>query len=95
MFTWKDFDGRFGEAWHAMLGEELPVPPPLAIADVRHVGEPIALVVADNRYLAEDACELIEVGFEPSDPTLPTWRSGSWCHSSRGTGSTSSPTTAT
>ena len=23
VFTWQDFDGRFGEAWHAMLGEEL------------------------------------------------------------------------
>src|SRR3954470_6295037 len=29
VFTWNDFDGRFGEAWHAMLGEALQVPPPL------------------------------------------------------------------
>jgi CO/xanthine dehydrogenase Mo-binding subunit len=27
VFTWEDFDGRCGEAWHAMLGEELPVRP--------------------------------------------------------------------
>ena len=47
-----------------MLGEELQVPPPLAITDVRHVGEPIVLVVAESRYLAEDACELIEVEFD-------------------------------
>lgn len=67
VFTWSDFDGKFGEAWHAMLGQELQVPPPLAISDVRHVGEPIALVVAESRYLAEDACELIEVDFDPSD----------------------------
>ena len=32
---------------------------------VRHVGEAYALVVAANRYLAEDALELIEAEFEP------------------------------
>jgi aerobic carbon-monoxide dehydrogenase large subunit len=70
VFTWQDFDGRFGEAWHAMLGEELQVPPPLAITDVRHVGEPIALVVAESRYVAEDACELIVVELDPGDPCV-------------------------
>ena len=49
-----------------MLGEELVVPPPLAIGDVRYVGDPVALVVAESRYLAEDACELIEVDYEPA-----------------------------
>ncbi len=38
---------------------------PLADGDVRFVGDPIALVVADSRYVAEDACELIEVEYEP------------------------------
>jgi carbon-monoxide dehydrogenase large subunit len=70
VFTWHDFDGRFGEAWHAMLGEELQVPPPLAVTDVRHVGEPIALVVAESRYVAEDACELIDVDLDASDPCI-------------------------
>ena len=70
IFTWEDFDGQFGEAWHAMLGEALQVPAPLAIADVRHVGEPIALVVAESRYLAEDALELIEIDFDASDPCV-------------------------
>jgi 2-furoyl-CoA dehydrogenase large subunit len=43
-----------------------PVPYfPFAIDRVRHVGEPIAVVVADTRYIAEDACELIEVDYEP------------------------------
>src|SRR5215207_1114682 len=55
VFTWSDFHGTFGEAWHAMLGEALQVPPPLAINDVRHVGDPIAIVVAISRYIAEDA----------------------------------------
>jgi aerobic carbon-monoxide dehydrogenase large subunit len=66
VFTWQDFDGRFGEAWHAMLGEQLQVPPPLAVTDVRHVGDPLALVVAETRYVAEDACELIEVDYVPA-----------------------------
>ena len=64
VYTWSDFHEHFGEAWHAMLGQELVVPPPLAITDVRHVGDPIALVVAESRALAEDACELIAVEYE-------------------------------
>jgi carbon-monoxide dehydrogenase large subunit len=67
VFTAADFDGTFGEAWHGMLGQELQVPAPLAGTDVRYVGEPIALVVAEDRYVAEDASELIEVDFDPTD----------------------------
>ena len=37
----------------------------LAAEEVVHVGEPIALVVADDRYLAEDAASLVEVDYEP------------------------------
>ena len=32
---------------------------------MRHVGEPVALVVADSRYVAEDAVALIKVEYEP------------------------------
>ncbi len=74
VFTWSDFDGRFGEAWHAMLGEEMVVPPPLAIGDVRHVGDPVAFVVAESRYVAEDACDLIGVDYEPSPQPSTTRR---------------------
>jgi carbon-monoxide dehydrogenase large subunit len=70
VFTWRDFDGRFGEAWHTMLGEQLQVPPPLAVGDVRHVGDPVAMVVAESRYLAEDALELIELDLDPADPCV-------------------------
>lgn len=38
---------------------------PLAGSAVRYVGEPIALVVAEDRYVAEDAAEQIEVEYEP------------------------------
>ncbi len=38
-----------------------------AIDTVRYVGEPIAVVVARDRYLAEDAAELVEVDYDPLD----------------------------
>ena len=38
---------------------------PIAVDRVRYVGEPVAVVVAANRYLAEDALDLIEVDYEP------------------------------
>jgi aerobic carbon-monoxide dehydrogenase large subunit len=37
----------------------------LADTEVVHVGEPIAIVVADSRYLAEDAAARVEVAYEP------------------------------
>ncbi|BAD74264.1 molybdopterin binding oxidoreductase large subunit (plasmid) [Geobacillus kaustophilus HTA426] len=37
----------------------------LAVDKVRFVGEPVAVVVAKNRYIAEDALEKIEVEYEP------------------------------
>jgi carbon-monoxide dehydrogenase large subunit len=38
----------------------LPMPP----EEVHYVGEPVAIVVAESRYLAEDALELIDVDYE-------------------------------
>src|SRR5882757_1177247 len=38
---------------------------PLAKDKIRHVGEPIAIVVADSRYIAEDALDDIDVELEP------------------------------
>jgi carbon-monoxide dehydrogenase large subunit len=38
---------------------------PLALDRVRYVGEPVAVVVADSRYVAEDALEQIAVEYEP------------------------------
>jgi carbon-monoxide dehydrogenase large subunit len=37
---------------------------PLAKDKVRHVGEPVAMVVAESRYIAEDAAEQIWVAYE-------------------------------
>jgi 2-furoyl-CoA dehydrogenase large subunit len=38
---------------------------PMAIDRVRYVGEPVAMVVARDRYLAEDAMDLLDVRYEP------------------------------
>jgi aerobic carbon-monoxide dehydrogenase large subunit len=39
--------------------------PVLAIDEVAYVGEPVAIVVADSRYIAEDAAALVEIDYEP------------------------------
>ncbi|MEM3323282.1 MAG: xanthine dehydrogenase family protein molybdopterin-binding subunit [Metallosphaera sp.] len=41
---------------------------PLAVREVRYVGEPLALVVAKDRYEAEDIKERVEVEYEPLPP---------------------------
>ena len=38
---------------------------PLAKEEIRHVGEPLAIVIAEDRYLAEDAVAAIVVELEP------------------------------
>ena len=47
--------------------------PILARGKVRFAGEPLAAVVADNRYLAEDALELIDVDYEALPATVTAW----------------------
>ena len=46
-------------------GTERYLQPAIARGVVRYVGEPVALVVADDRYVAEDALDLIEVVYDP------------------------------
>ncbi|MBV8916426.1 MAG: molybdopterin-dependent oxidoreductase [Acetobacteraceae bacterium] len=51
---------------HLIAGVKAPVDArPIATDRVRYVGEPVAVVVAVDRYVAEDALELIEVGYTP------------------------------
>jgi carbon-monoxide dehydrogenase large subunit len=53
---WTDFEGPNGQSRQFRL---------FADSDVRFVGEPVAMVVADSRYIAEDAVELVEIDVEP------------------------------
>ena len=46
-------------------GTERYLQPAIARDVVRFVGEPVALVVADDPYIARDAAELIDVRYEP------------------------------
>jgi carbon-monoxide dehydrogenase large subunit len=43
---------------------------PLASGRVAHVGDPIALVIADDRYIAEDAAGLVSVDIEVETPVV-------------------------
>jgi len=55
---------------HLMPGLHAPAVYALATDKVRYVGDPIALVVADDRYIAEDALELIEEDIDWLDPVV-------------------------
>ena len=49
---------------------ESALQPPLARDVVRYVGEPVALVVAEDPWTAEDAAELVELDLDPLDPCV-------------------------
>ncbi len=42
----------------------------LATGKVRYVGEPVVALVAESRYLAEDALELVGIDFEPLETVI-------------------------
>src|SRR5579875_166600 len=76
LFTAKDFEGMVDplpipEEHHA------PIPPiwPLAKEKVRWVGEPIAIIVADERYAAEDLESLVKVEYDPLTAVVDPERS--------------------
>src|SRR2546429_5906865 len=48
-----------------MPGLKKPERRPLAIGRVRYVGDPVAVVLAENLYAAEDARDLADVEYEP------------------------------
>jgi carbon-monoxide dehydrogenase large subunit len=54
----------------AVPGMEKFLQAPLATDRVRYVGDPVAVVVAADRYKAEDACELVEIAYELLEPIL-------------------------
>ena len=43
---------------------------PIATTKVRYVGDPVAVVVAANRYIAEDALELIDVEYQSLEAVI-------------------------
>ncbi len=67
VFTAADLNGDVKEAWYTGTGQSVPDTPrpPLAEGEARFAGDPVALVVADSRYIAEDAAEMVDVDYEP------------------------------
>ncbi|MFJ2240167.1 xanthine dehydrogenase family protein molybdopterin-binding subunit [Streptomyces sp. NPDC087859] len=57
-------------AWPVTEDIVLPDHPPIAVDEVRYAGDPVAVVVARDRYAAADALEAIEVDYTPLPPVL-------------------------
>jgi len=74
IYTYEDLDGRVAEPLPLLIPHPALHAPrtayPLANGVVRHVGEPVVMVVAGDRYLAEDACERIRVAYDPLPPVV-------------------------
>ncbi|MGZ4692877.1 MAG: xanthine dehydrogenase family protein molybdopterin-binding subunit [Acidimicrobiales bacterium] len=70
VFVAGDLNADVREQWYTLTGpDDADTPrPALAEGEVRFVGDPVALVVADSRYIAEDAVDLVVVDYEPLPP---------------------------
>ena len=72
-FSGADFAAEQGSlpcAWPVTDDIVIPDHPPMAMDEVRYVGEAVACVVARDRYTAADALEAIDVDYEPMSPVL-------------------------
>jgi carbon-monoxide dehydrogenase large subunit len=69
VYTGQDVAGKIGfvPTAGALAGLKVPKHPVLAQGKVVFVGQPVAAVVATDRYLARDAIDLIDVDFDPQD----------------------------
>ena len=78
VYSGADLNPRVQQFWHTILGpppelggqSKYPPVRPLADGDVRFVGDPIVLIIADDRYIAEDAADLVEIDIETLPPVL-------------------------
>jgi aerobic carbon-monoxide dehydrogenase large subunit len=69
VYTWEDLPGRLADPLPLLIPHPDLTHPrtqyALAHGEVNHVGEAIAMVVAVDRYVAEDASDRIVVDYEP------------------------------
>jgi carbon-monoxide dehydrogenase large subunit len=72
VYTAADLNPLVHETWWGMAGKDAMYPPKFCLAegDVRFVGDPVAIVVADSRYIAEDGVDLVELEVEADEPVL-------------------------
>ncbi|MEV6106610.1 xanthine dehydrogenase family protein molybdopterin-binding subunit [Streptomyces sp. NPDC051940] len=52
-------------AWPVTEDIVMPEHPPIAVSEVHHAGDPVAVVIARDRYAAADALEAVEVDYTP------------------------------
>ncbi|HEY5017363.1 MAG TPA: molybdopterin cofactor-binding domain-containing protein, partial [Streptosporangiaceae bacterium] len=71
VITGETLAGR-GLAWMPTLSQDVQAV--LATDKVRYQGQEVAFVVAQDRYSARDALELINVDYEPLDPVIDAER---------------------
>ena len=72
-YSGADFAAEQGSlpcAWPVTPDIVIPAHPPMAVDEVRYVGEAVACVVARDRYAAADALAAIEVDYEQLPPVL-------------------------
>ncbi|WP_210570034.1 xanthine dehydrogenase family protein molybdopterin-binding subunit [Streptomyces sp. GESEQ-4] len=72
-FTGRDLADGMGSmpcVWPVTEDIVMPDHPAVAVDEVRYAGDPIAVVVARDRYTAADALEAIEVDYTPLPPVL-------------------------
>jgi carbon-monoxide dehydrogenase large subunit len=72
-YSGADFAAEQGSlpcAWPVTPDIVIPAHPPMAVDEVRYVGEAVACVVARDRYAAADALAAIEIDYEPLPPVL-------------------------
>ncbi len=72
VYTARDLEPLIVGPLGATMYLSAPIPSPVALAsgDVRYPGQPVALVLADSRYLAEDACELVRLDYDVATPVM-------------------------
>ncbi len=73
VFSGADFAAEQGSlpcAWPVTEDIVIPAHPPMAVDEVRYVGEAVAVVVARDRYVAADAVAVIDVDYDPLPPVL-------------------------
>jgi carbon-monoxide dehydrogenase large subunit len=70
VFVADDLNCDVREPWFTIIGKDIPDTPrpPLACGEVRFVGDPVALVIAESRYIAEDAADLVDIEFDVLTP---------------------------
>jgi aerobic carbon-monoxide dehydrogenase large subunit len=91
MYTAADLDGLIGpvRATSRMTDYHPTDIHPLARGRVRYVGEPIIAVLAESRYIAEDALDCIDIAYDPlpalSDPEAAAAPGAPLLHDTAGT----------